>query len=121
MKKILLVDDDADLCMILGKILNDMNHDVVCVTSAEDALEQLRTNQYSLVITDMCMPTMSGIQLCSIVTKNFPDLKVIVLTGFGSMKTAIEASNAGAQDFLVKPIDADQLDQTINNTLHCSA
>lgn len=116
MKRILFVDDDADLSLLIGKLLGEFGYDMVCVDSAEAALAQLKIRTFDLVITDMCMPTMSGIQLCSIIKKTFENLKVILVTGFGGMAAAMEAINAGAFDFIVKPFDVDQINSIINNT-----
>jgi len=113
-KRILFVDDDLDTCEMLQLLLNELGYEADTSTDALTALTKLEENDYSLVITDMCMPHMSGLELCGLIKKKFQNLKVIMLTGCGSLETALEAVKQGASNFLVKPIDYDQMDSLLN-------
>jgi two-component system response regulator HydG len=105
----LIVDDDQSMCELLGVGLKKRDFDPVCVTSAAEAYELLAAEDFDVVVTDVNMRGIGGIELCRHVVANRPDVPVIVITAFGSMETAIAAMRAGAYDFIPKPVDLDTL------------
>jgi two-component system response regulator AtoC len=105
----LIVDDDQSMCELLGVGLKKRDFDPVCVTSAAAAFELLAAEDFDVVVTDVNMRGIGGIELCKHVVANRPDVPVIVITAFGSMETAIAAMRAGAYDFIPKPVDLDTL------------
>jgi two-component system response regulator HydG len=105
----LIVDDDQSMCELLGVGLKKRDFDPVCVTSATAAFELLAAEDFDVVVTDVNMRGVGGIELCRHVVANRPDVPVIVITAFGSMETAIAAMRAGAYDFIPKPVDLDTL------------
>ena len=105
----LIVDDDQSMCELLGVGLKKRDFDPVCVTSASAAFDLLASQDFDVVVTDVNMKGVSGIELCRHVVANRPDVPVIVITAFGSMETAIAAIRAGAYDFIPKPVDLDTL------------
>src|SRR5262249_54050891 len=84
--------------------------DPVCVLSGAEALELLSAQDFDVVVTDVNMRGITGIELCQRAVANRPDVPVIVITAFGSMDTAIAAMRAGAYDFIPKPVDMDALE-----------
>jgi len=104
--KILIVDDEPMMCEMLEDDLKRHGFHPTCYISAEKALETLKTESFDVLLTDMNLPNMNGIELCERVVANRPDIPVIVITAFGSMETAIAAIRAGAYDFVTKPIDS---------------
>jgi DNA-binding NtrC family response regulator len=117
--KILIVDDEQMMCEMLEDDLKRHGFHPTCYISAEKALDALKTESFDVLLTDMNLPHMNGIELCERVVANRPDIPVIVITAFGSMETAIAAIRAGAYDFVTKPIDTEflvlALDRAVNH------
>ncbi len=117
--KILIVDDEQMMCEMLEDDLKRHGFHPTSYLSAEKALDALKTESFDVLLTDMNLPDMNGIELCERVVTNRPDIPVIVITAFGSMETAIAAIRAGAYDFVTKPIDTEflvlSLDRAVNH------
>src|SRR5688500_4455704 len=111
--RVLIVEDDRDLCEVLEARLARRGYDVSWCHAADAGLERLRTESYDVIVTDLRLGGMSGLELCTWIAENRPDVPVIVITAFGSMETAIAAIRAGAYDFITKPFEMDQLALTI--------
>ena len=107
--KILLVDDEDSILKSMKKDFEHEGYEVVTASSAEAALEINKSQQFDLVITDLSMPGMDGIKLLTEVKKLNPDIGSIILTGYGDMTSAIEALRLGADDYLLKPCDSEEL------------
>jgi two-component system response regulator HydG len=105
--RILIVDDDRSFCEILAADLEDAGFKPAWTTSAEDGLERVLGEDLDAVITDLNMRGLNGIEFCHRLSQNRPDVPVIVITGFGSMETAVAAIRAGAYDFITKPLETD--------------
>jgi DNA-binding NtrC family response regulator len=108
--RVLIVEDDRDLCEVLEARLARRGYDITSSDDADAALERIRTESYDVIVTDLMLGAINGLELCSRIVANRPDVPVIVMTAFGSMETAIAAIRTGAYDFLVKPVDADTLE-----------
>jgi two-component system response regulator HydG len=108
-KRILIVDDDADMCETLAAGLRPQRFEVSWRTSGEQALDALNDESFDVVVADLLMPGMSGVQLCERILASWPDVLVVVITAFGSLDTAISAIRAGAYDFLTKPFEFAEL------------
>jgi DNA-binding NtrC family response regulator len=106
---VLLVDDDPAVGMVLSALLRQDGIVAREVSSAEMALQALEAEPFELVVTDLRMPGMDGMELLSKVVERWPDQQVIVLTAHGSVPLAVDAMRAGATDFLLKPFDADEV------------
>ena len=115
--RILIVDDEPSMCQMIEADLRLREFHPSWVTSADAALESLHCDEYDVILTDLKMPGLSGIDLCERVVANRPDLPVVVMTAFGSMETAIAAIRAGAYDFVTKPIEMDMLALTLERAL----
>jgi two-component system response regulator HydG len=107
--KILIVDDEQRMCEMLEDDLKRCGFHPTWYISAEKALDALKTESFDVLLTDLNLPGMNGIELCERIVANRPDIPVIVITAFGSMETAIAAIRAGAYDFVTKPIDTEFL------------
>ena len=103
--RILLVDDDQDYCEVLGATMKELGYDATFTTSPREALERVGGETFAAILTDLGMSDMDGLELCSRIIGTRADVPVIVVTGRGSMETAVAAMRAGAYDFLTKPID----------------
>lgn len=107
--RILLVDDEQELVDYLAKRLKKKGHLVVGVTSGEAALEQVGSNIFDVAILDLKMPQMDGIELLTLLEQAQPFLQPIMLTGHGSMDSALESGRHQAFRFLVKPYEFEGL------------
>jgi DNA-binding NtrC family response regulator len=106
--RVLLVDDDASLCETFGLGLRKRGCDVAWRTSASEALDLLQADAFDVVVTDVQMRGINGIELCERIVAN-RDVPVLVLTAFGNLDSAIAAIHAGAYDFINKPVELDVL------------
>ncbi len=105
------------MCELLCSGLGKRGFETEWKTSAADAMEALRTNDYDVVITDINLNGATGLDLCGHVVENRPATPVIVITAFGDMQTAISALRAGAHDFINKPIEIEFLERAIRRAL----
>ena len=116
-RQILIIDDDRSMCEVLEAELRRREFDVSWVTSPQEALARFEEQDFGLVVTDMNMADMSGVELCKQLLSRREDMPVIVITAFANMETAIAAIRAGAYDFVTKPFDMDELALTIERGL----
>jgi len=114
---ILIVDDEEAAREMLSVALQREGYASEAVESAEDALEQLKNNRFDLVITDVHMSGMSGIELLKKIKTLSPDTIVIVVTAFGNSEITIDAISAGAFDFISKPFKIDKIRRVVENAL----
>jgi len=105
----LLVDDEVDFLETLLKRMKKRNVNVKGVKSGEEALEFLKQNPVDVVVLDVKMPGIDGIQTLREIKKTYPLIEAIMLTGHASLEVAIEGMELGAFDYLMKPIDIDDL------------
>jgi CheY-like chemotaxis protein len=113
--KILLVDDEEDFVKTLSDRMQIKNLDSDFVLSGEQALESLGTLIPDVMVLDLKMPGINGIEVLRRVKKSYPQVQVIILTGHGGEQEKRESSNLGAFDYFVKPVDIDDLIQSIKN------
>lgn len=116
-EKILVVDDEPDVLRLFRRMLKPEGFFVEGVNSGEAAIERIKKNNFDLVITDLKMPGMDGIEVLKTVKKIVPNLNVIVITAYGSIETAVEAMKEGAFDYITKPFHTDEILVTINKAL----
>ena len=107
--KILLVDDEDSIRHTLKFNLSKLGYSVDTANSGREGFEKFQVTGYDLVITDIMMPEMTGIELLQEITKVNPEAMVMLLTGFGSLDTAVQALRLGAQDYLQKPCNREEL------------
>jgi two-component system response regulator HydG len=116
-RRLLIIDDDRSMCEVLESELRRREFDVVWFTSPDQALQKIGDEDFGLVITDLNMQGMSGVEACQKIVASREDVPVIVITAFGSMESAVAAIRAGAYDFITKPFDMDELALTIERAL----
>jgi DNA-binding NtrC family response regulator len=107
--RVLLVDDEKDFVEMLSLRLNEVGEKVTCAYSGQECLELLEHDNLDVVILDIKMPGMDGIETLREIKKRFPIVEVILLTGHGSAETAVEGMKLGAYDYLMKPADFEDL------------
>jgi len=106
---LLVVDDDAVFCERLARALRDRGYDVRTARTYDDAMEQARLDSPELAVVDLRMPGRSGLELTRDLHELDPSTRLLVLTGYGSIATAVEAVRLGAVHYLSKPADADDV------------
>ena len=116
-KKILVVDDDK---LILGSIKRQLKDEMIFIQLMDDpvhALKEVREKKYDLVICDIRMKSISGLEVLKNIKLNYPDIPVIIITGYIDDKIMEEAEKLGSSDFLIKPITKKALKDSISNIL----
>ncbi|UVT18620.1 MAG: sigma-54-dependent Fis family transcriptional regulator [Nitrospira sp.] len=114
---ILVVDDDADMRELAHDMLKDRGHQVAMAGSGEEALKRLAEEDYAVVLTDLRMKGMEGLELLAQIKRRDPDISVILMTAFGSVETAVEAMKHGASDYLTKPVRKDELIRVVERVI----
>jgi len=104
-QNIFFVDDEPKVRKVVGRTLEQLGSKVSCFACAADCLERLRSQMCDLLITDVKMPEMDGIELLAEAKHIIPSLAVLVITGYGDIPMAVRAFKAGALDFIEKPLD----------------
>ena len=107
--KIMMIDDEMDCMESLAAALEPAGHQAVMFSSPADAVTQYAQGHYDVVITDMRMPRMTGIQVLRVIRQIDPEARVIIMTGYGDAETAIAAVNNGAYAFFGKPVNIVEL------------
>ncbi len=111
--KVLLVDDERDFANTLAQRLEMRNLKVGTAYDGADALTKLKEDEPDVVVLDLNMPGMHGLEVLAKTRKAYPNIQVIILTGHGTDKEEEEAKKIGSYDFLIKPADIDYLEQRI--------
>lgn len=115
--KILVVDDEEIVRISCKRLLTPEGYDVRVVRSAVDAFSLLRDEPFDLVLTDLKMPDIDGIEVLRRVKEEWPEIAVVMITGYQTITTAVQAIKLGAFDYLEKPFTPDSLLATVGNAL----
>lgn len=117
MPKILLIEDDIAFCKLLEKFLSKKAYDVTIAFSATEAREAVKNESFDLILTDLRLPDSDGIGLMSEFKNAYPDIPVILMTGYSDVNTAVKAIKNGAADYISKPFNPDEVLLVITNAL----
>ena len=117
MQRILVVDDDKDICLVLSKFLSKNNYSVDVANTGEEGLRLLRANDYDLILCDYKLPDLTGVELLQKIKVLNLTVAVIIITGYSDVKTAVETFRYGANDYVTKPLYPDELLVTIRETI----
>jgi len=117
MPDVLVVDDDASLRRILEYNLEREGYAVASASTGMEALAKLKSKKFDLVLTDIKMPGMDGMDLLKKIRSNHPEVQVIVITAFGTIEMAVEAMKAGAFEYVTKPYNRDELKISVAKAL----
>ena len=104
---ILIVDDEENMCRILRKVLKDDGYQADSATEGQQALVKLSEKDFDLVLSDVRMPGMNGLELMQQIQTVSPEIPVVMMTAYGSVQSAVEAIRAGAEDYILKPFNND--------------
>ncbi len=121
-RSVLIVDDEQDLLLLLKRSLTpDLRCEIETALSCEIALEMLSKKRFDLVLADIKMPKMDGIEFLEKIRPEYPELTVVMMTGYGQIDIAVEAIKKGAYDFITKPFDHDALVMRLEKALERSS
>lgn len=112
-EKILIVDDEAGMQRLLSRVLERQGYETLTVGSAADALQLIESDSFDLVLTDIQMPGMNGLELLREIKAFDPSLPIIVVTAYGTVESAVESLRAGAYDYITKPFETDEIKLTV--------
>ena len=114
---ILVVEDEAGTRATLSAILEDAGYEVTGLEKGTEAREMIRSHSFNVIITDIRLPDVDGLEILELAKEINPDVAVIMMTGYASIETAVNAVNEGAYAYFVKPINPDEIKTTITNAL----
>src|SRR5687768_16849127 len=117
MARILVVDDQDMMRDSLAATLAREGHEVVAATDGPTAITRLTQGRFDLLISDLKMPKMTGIELLTEAKKIRPEMPVVVMTAFATVQTAVEAIKLGAYDYILKPFDGEEIKSLVERTL----
>lgn len=112
--RILIVDDEQDITSVLSDVLSDKGYSTTMAHNGRQALETFNADPFDLVITDLKMPEMDGLELLSKLRQQNPEAVVIMMTGYATVETAVEALKTGAYDYILKPFKVSELLQVVD-------
>jgi two-component system response regulator HydG len=115
--RVLIVDDDQNMCELVSSFLSRRGFQTAVRTSGDDAFSAMKEEDFDVIVTDLNLGGMGGLELCERIVANRPDLPVIVITAFGSLETAVGAIRVGAYDFITKPFQMAELAVTIERAI----
>ena len=117
-ESILIVDDDEEITVVLENILRNLGFSVKSVLGGEDALRSLKEMSFTFLLTDMRMPNMDGLELIQEVSKSYPNINIIAMTGYAEGYRYIDVLNSGAIDFIKKPFESEELEAKIRRIIN---
>lgn len=117
MARILVVDDDRELQENIIEVLEDADFDVCAAANGDAALQKLAQKNIDLVLLDLIMPVMGGMEALAQIKRRFPKVRIVMMTAFSTVDSAVEAMRNGADDFVTKPFKIDDLLMTIRRIL----
>jgi len=115
--RVLVVDDEPKICQFLETLLRRDGHEVTTTLSGEEGLRRLRSGTYSLVITDLKMPGMDGFELISHIHELDDEIPIVVITGYATVETAVQALRHGVHDYITKPFNIHDLKHVVDRVL----
>ena len=118
--QILIVDDEPLIRRSLSEVINRAGYEAHVANDGYEALEAIRQEQFSVIITDMSMPKMNGLEMLQKVRTIVPDTAVVIITGYGTVDSAVEAMKCGARDYITKPFSPDRIKSVIEKAITSS-
>ncbi|MEM7582746.1 MAG: diguanylate cyclase [Acidobacteriota bacterium] len=112
---LLVVDDDEAVCQVMSITLNQLGYEVITETDGRNVLSILREGEFDVVLLDIVMPELDGLELIENIREHYNILPILVVTGYGSAELTVDAMRRGATDFVTKPVDAALLDLRIRS------
>ena len=108
-KRVLVVDDEEGMRQILTEYLNEFGYEVVCAANGQEAMQKYKSGHFDIVLSDLLMRPMDGLELLGEIRKVDPEAVFIMMTGYPSLNSAMEAMKRGARDYITKPFNIDEI------------
>ena len=115
--RILIIDDDTDICEYMQLLLTQNGYEVTAETDPRAGLEKLREEEYHVVILDIMMPELNGMEVLEEIRDFDSDIAIIIFTGYPSVDTAVTSMKYDVSDYIKKPFDVDEFNQTLEKIL----
>ena len=115
--RILVIDDEPRMCESLSKLLGGRGYQVESANTAKEGIQRLSQGAYDLLLLDIVLPDMNGLEVLEYVHGQFPELLVIMFSGFASIESAVNALKNGAFDYIRKPVEYEELIKRVENAL----
>src|SRR5512136_952321 len=112
-KPILIVDDEKNIRLTLSQTLETLGAEIDTAANGEEALTKLKGREFGLILLDIRMPGMDGMEVLRRVREMRPDIRIIMITAYGTVESAVEAMKLGAVDFLQKPFDPEEVRELV--------
>ena len=113
MSRVLVVDDEANLRKVLAAMLRKEGHEVSMASDGEQALAEISKNKTDVVVTDLVMPKVGGLEILKSMIANHPEIPVIIITAHGTVDSAVEAIKLGAFDYITKPFEQAEIQAVV--------
>ena len=120
MARVLIIDDELNILDTISRLLQSEGHETVTVLGGEQAVDLIKTEKFDLMISDIRMKPINGMELLRLAHEVCPEMAVIMLTAYGQVDTAVEAMALGAFDYIAKPFTIDKLLTTVEESLKVS-
>ena len=108
-KRVLVVDDEEGMRQILTEYLDEFGYDVVCAVNGQEAIQKYKSRHFDIVLSDLVMSPMGGLELLGEIRKVDPEAVFIMMTGYPSLNSAMDAMKRGARDYITKPFNIDEI------------
>ncbi len=115
--KVLVIDDEAIVRVSCQRVLTPEGFNVVVVPSGSEAIERLENENFDLVLTDLKMPDMDGLEVLKTIKSRWPEMIVIIITGYGTISTAVQAIKLGAFEYIEKPFTPEDILNTVKKAI----
>lgn len=115
--KILIVDDEKNIRMTISQALEDMDIEIETAVSGEEALAKVKDVDFRLVLLDLCMPGIDGMDVLEKLSNERPDIRIIMITAHGTVDSAVDAMKLGAVDFIQKPFTPDEIRELVTKVI----
>ncbi len=116
-KRVLVIDDEAIVRVSCQRVLEPEGFEVDVTARGDEALEMMQSKQYDVVLTDLKMPDMDGLEVLKEIKKRWPEVQVIIITGYGTISTAVQAIKLGAYDYIEKPFTPEDILNVVKKAL----
>ena len=116
-KPILIVDDEKNICLTLSQALETLEIETDTALNGDEALAKLQNKEFGLILLDLRMPGMDGMEVLRRVREIRPDIRVIILTAYGTIESAVEAMKLGAVDFIQKPFSPEEIRELVSRVM----
>ena len=116
-KPILIVDDEKNIRLTLSQALETLGAEIDTASNGEEALAKLKEKEFGLILLDIRMPGMDGMEVLRRVREIRPDIRIIMITAYGTIESAVEAIKLGAVDFLQKPFDPEEIRELVSRVM----